>query len=147
MQYANNSFYTALNFFSGITAGAFEFTWMQGGAFLRLDVVMFLLLSLGPLIFLCGLKSKYGSAGAKLYALRRPYRHIFADYLFAASTTASFSMIVFIYSRGLSIIEPDLVLPPHTAALLGNLVMFAIAVFLYSQLAKEERQLDNRSGA
>lgn len=138
MEYANNSFYTALNFFSGITFGAFEFTWMQG-TFLRVDVLAFLLLSLAPLVFLCGLKSKYVIAGVKLYALRRPYRHILADYLFSASTAASFSVLVFIYSRGLSIIDKDLAVPAHSAVLLGNLVMFAFSVFLYSLLAKEER--------
>jgi hypothetical protein len=139
MEYANNSFYTAMNFFSGIMFGAFEFTWMQGSEFLRLDVLTFLLLSLAPFIFLCGLKSKYVMSGVKLYALRRPYRHILADYLFSASTAASFSVLVFIYSRGLSIIGKDMVLPAHSATLLANLVMFSFSVFLYSLLAKEER--------
>lgn len=143
MTYANNSFYTAMNFFAGITFGAFEFTWMQE-SFLRADVLAFLLLSLAPLAFLCGLKSKYVTAGVKLYALRRPYRHILADYLFSASTAASFSVLVFIYSRGLSIVNNDLVLQAHSAILLANLVMFAFSVFLYSLLAKEERMVGEK---
>lgn len=112
---------------------------MEGTFFLRADVLTFLLLSLAPLVFLCGLKSKYAIAGVPLYALKRPYRHILADYLFSASTAASFSVLVFIYSRGLSILDKDLVVPAHSAVLLANLLMFSIAVFLFSLLAKEER--------
>lgn len=144
MLYANNSYYTAMNFFSGIMFGAFEFTWMQGGTFLRVDVLAFLLLSLAPFAFLCGLKSKYVTSGAKLYTLARPYRHIFADYLFSGSTAASFSVLVFVYSRGLSIIDKNMTLPAHSAILLGNLVMFAFSVFLYSLLAREERLADGK---
>jgi hypothetical protein len=143
-EYANNSFYTSMNVFSGITFGAFEFSWLQG-TFLRLDVLTFGLLSLAPFMFLCGLKSKYTAAGVRLYALSRPYRHIFADCLFSASTVASFSLIVSIYSRGLAIIDKDLALPVHSAALLANLVMFGFSVFLFSVLAREERVTQERT--
>lgn len=136
--YANNSFYTGLQTFSGLTFGAFEFAWMQS-TLMRFDVLIFLALAFCPLAYLAALKSKLVSVGVKTYALSRPYRHIFADFLFYISVTASFSAFVYIYTRNLRFADPDGGVPPYTAILLINFVLFAISMGLYTLLAKEER--------
>lgn len=136
--FANNSFYAGMQTFSGLTFGAFEFAWMQG-TLMKFDVLIFLALAFCPLAYLAGLKSKLVAAGVKTYALSRPYRHILADFLFYISVTASFSTFVFIYTRNLKLSDPDWGVPPYTAILLANLVLFAISMGLYTLLAKEER--------
>lgn len=136
--FANNSFYNGMQIFSGLTFGAFEFAWMQS-TLMRFDVLIFLALAFCPLAYLAGLKSKLVAAGAETFALSRPYRHIFADFLFYISITASFSTFVYIYTRDLRFSNPDGGVPPYTAILLANLVLFAISMGLYSLLAKEER--------
>jgi hypothetical protein len=141
--FANNSFYNGIQTFSGITFGAFEFAWMQG-AFMRFDVLIFLALCLCPLAFLAGLKSKHVAAGVQTYALNRPYRHILADFLFYISVAASFATIVFVYSHDLKLSDQNWGVPPHTGILLANFVAFTIAMGLFSLLAKEERNKQER---
>jgi len=128
-----------MHVFSGLMFGAFEYSWMLTEVFRRLDVLMFLLLSICPLVFLVGAKAKLSNAGVQLYALRRPYRHILADFGFYIATTGSFSILVSMYSRNLPVLDKDLVVPLHTMALMANLVLFGIAVYLFSLLAKVER--------
>ncbi len=125
--------------FSGLMFGAFEYSWMLEGAFLRVDVLLFLTLASCPFIFLCGLKAKLTDANVRLYALARPFRHVIADFLFAGGATGSFSILVSAYSKGQAVIDKDYSVPPHTAILLGNLALFALAVYLFSILAKKER--------
>lgn len=138
--FANGSFYNGMNVFAGLTFGAFEYALMIQGAFMRLDVVVFLLLSACPLIFLLALKNIREGAQIKTYILARPYRHIFADFLYHISVAATFATLVFVYTRGLRFIEPDLAIPPHTGVLFLNLAMFAGAMILFSILAKSERR-------
>lgn len=98
------------------------------------------LLTLGPMLFLMALKSIISNNGATQFALARPYRHIFADWIFVISTAGSLSIIVYIYTSNKGLLGDDLHVPLHTFMLFVNWAGYFIAVLLFSLLAKEERK-------
>lgn len=138
-RYANDSFYTAMQLFTGIWFGAFEFALLTSDRVARMDVIALLLLAISSPVFLIGLKNKYSSSTERLFALSRPYHHIVADSLLSASTVSLLALIVFIYSRDLPFLEKGKYLTLHTGVLMLNILIFIASLLLYSHLAKTER--------
>src|SRR5260370_40035973 len=117
--YANISFYVTLQTLAGLFFGAAEYSFMLGH-FTRPDTVFLPLFSLLVLLVLYTRKSRLTRRHETLFALARPYRHITADYMYSISSLGSFSLIVYIYSQNITILDSTGSFPWQVLILFAN---------------------------
>ena len=128
---------------AGISFGAIEYILLQFSV-TNAFVAGFMVPWLGALIFLAAKKSRLVRTDEAMFALARPYRHIFADWLFTCSSVATFSLLVYLIVNHAEVIDQHANLSFGMMLLLVDMAMFIGATYLFSMLAKEERQLLER---
>jgi hypothetical protein len=136
--YANNSYYQGLHLLSGLSFGAFEYSFMiRPGVFI--DVLLFFFLTFAPLAYLLMRKYQIIVYGEEPFLPSRSYIHIMMDFLFAISVSATFSIIVYIYNQKYSILGENGAVSLHSFILILNLLGVGIAMLVLRSIAVKER--------